>query len=408
MNSFKLLTPARSCTVPFTPSQGVCTPSPTNIAASWGWVRSPFQDPNSPFAYPQQGGAWVTIPSGPIPMSMAGPAGLHGALNESSSAYSESSTVYPISEAPISHPSSPYAGLQVVYSPFFPVSMSPMQPGYPSLHQGLDAINASMMPGSPMFRGGGCPSPNPGQQYFQRSPTVGQSNLGKVDARQDQEGLAVATDDGNDSSDSAAQETNSAEAACIARIILEKQGFNNVEPPSQVAELVSLLLAYGLLAGNSSTASSICLASATSSSGSIPSPVGSLQLSMSAIDIHGTPVRRQKSHPRMNADGSIRLNARQRRTLRRAQERAINAVRGAIAGEWTMEQAEEAVSKLCAEQAIIFGSPPAVVSGPLRILPNPPSPIPLPGFYSDGSDHAIAPPRLRSISRPTSRFAPPQ
>lgn len=36
--------------------------------------------------------------------------------------------------------------------------------------------------------------------------------------------------------------------------------------------------------------------------------------------------QRQKSAPKLNPDGSVRLNARQRRTLRRAQERAMKAL----------------------------------------------------------------------------------
>ena len=36
--------------------------------------------------------------------------------------------------------------------------------------------------------------------------------------------------------------------------------------------------------------------------------------------------KRAKAQPKLNPDGSVRLNARQRRTLRRAQERAMKAL----------------------------------------------------------------------------------
>ena len=94
-------------------------------------------------------------------------------------------------------------------------------------------------------------------------------------------------------------------------------------------------------------------------------------------------VKRQKSQPKLNPDGTVRLNARQRRTLRRAQERAMKAL-------VEMQQAahggdpEQAAAQLAASMPLLAVGPSspgpaepayqAVVSSPVQQLyPIPPS-----------------------------------
>lgn len=82
--------------------------------------------------------------------------------------------------------------------------------------------------------------------------------------------------------------------------------------PRQLLELASLLHAYGLV-----SAVTAFPPSAPCHSPSAPlSPDSKRQVAR----------QRQKSAPKLNPDGSVRLNARQRRTLRRAQERAMKAL----------------------------------------------------------------------------------
>lgn len=84
-------------------------------------------------------------------------------------------------------------------------------------------------------------------------------------------------------------------------------------PPSlQLLELASLLHAYGLVS-----------AVPTFPPAGPPAPSGA---PLSPDSRRQQQRQRQKSVPKLNADGSVRLNARQRRTLRRAQERAMKAL----------------------------------------------------------------------------------
>ena len=75
----------------------------------------------------------------------------------------------------------------------------------------------------------------------------------------------------------------------------------------QLLELASLLHAYGLVSAVPTFP---------------PAPTAPL-----SPDSRRQAARaRAKSAPKLNPDGSVRLNARQRRTLRRAQERAMKAL----------------------------------------------------------------------------------
>lgn len=80
----------------------------------------------------------------------------------------------------------------------------------------------------------------------------------------------------------------------------------------QLLELASLLHAYGLV----SAVPTFPPAHAQQQSCPPLSPDSKRQQAR----------QRQKSAPKLNNDGSVRLNARQRRTLRRAQERAMKAL----------------------------------------------------------------------------------
>lgn len=78
-------------------------------------------------------------------------------------------------------------------------------------------------------------------------------------------------------------------------------------PSPQLLELASLLHAYGLVSA-------------------VPSFPPAPAAPLSPDSRRQAARQRQKSAPKLNPDGSVRLNARQRRTLRRAQERAMKAL----------------------------------------------------------------------------------
>ena len=90
-------------------------------------------------------------------------------------------------------------------------------------------------------------------------------------------------------------------------------------PTVQLLELASLLHAYGLVSAMPAFNGPVAGASPAASSAPPPPPL--------SPDSRRQQQRlRQKSAPKLNGDGSVRLNARQRRTLRRAQERAMKAL----------------------------------------------------------------------------------
>ena len=201
------------------------------------------------------------------------------------------------------------------------------------------------------------------------------------------------------------------------------------QPPSQLVELASLLISYGLMvpaaespttilpviAGgngsrvfttNTSSVSYSTLKSKLSMSSTLIESSGDSITSSDMIAPPSSTGKKQKSHPRVNADGSIRLNARQRRTLRRAQDRAVKALVTVMMGDnddnnnskmkkMSEEEASEAVKLLCSQQATVFGSPPAVIAGPARIggrgSAPPLSPLPIKSFGGIASPQVKGP-----------------
>ena len=81
--------------------------------------------------------------------------------------------------------------------------------------------------------------------------------------------------------------------------------------PPQLLELASLLHAYGLVSAVPAFP---------------PAPPTGPSAPLSPDSRRQQARQRQKTAPKLNQDGSVRLNARQRRTLRRAQERAMKAL----------------------------------------------------------------------------------
>ncbi len=86
-------------------------------------------------------------------------------------------------------------------------------------------------------------------------------------------------------------------------------------PRLQLLELASLLHAYGLVS-----------AVPTFAPAGPPAPTVPSGTPLSPDSRRQQHRQRQKAVPKLNPDGSVRLNARQRRTLRRAQERAMKAL----------------------------------------------------------------------------------
>lgn len=129
------------------------------------------------------------------------------------------------------------------------------------------------------------------------------------------------------------------------------------QPPNrpQLLELASLLHAYGLVSA----------VPAYPAHGGPPSPQRQLSPDSRARRA------RQKAAPKLNSDGSVRLNARQRRTLRRAQERAMKALLEAQtkAHGISSEQVRVGQVGLCGEGR------PAATRRPL-LLHTPPPPLP--------------------------------
>lgn len=220
----------------------------------------------------------------------------------------------------------------------------------------------------------------------------------------------------------------------------EEQTTTEQQPPSQLVELASLLISYGLVVPAVESPTTILPVIAgghgngvfmanTSSNCALKSKSSLLSMSSTLIESSGDSFtssgmivhppstgKKQKSHPRVNTDGSIRLNARQRRTLRRAQDRAVKALVTVMMsinndknnnnnrkGKMSEEEALEAVKLLCSQQATVFGSPPAVVAGPARIGGGRGSaklvlsPLPIKSFGGSASPQVKGPSSMSSL-----------
>lgn len=177
----------------------------------------------------------------------------------------------------------------------------------------------------------------------------------------------------------------------LAVAMLAAQNLGGVEPPPQLLELASLLQTYGLVGA-----------------GAVPSLVGTVPPPSMDAGRAVASGRRPKSQPKLNPDGSVRLNARQRRTLRRAQERAMKALVELAATAHGIEPEAAAASLAAVPMLAAMGgagslSPPPpeppvynlhVHAGPLPMAPLQPLPLagsPMQPLYAPTFSAAAAP-----------------
>ncbi|KAL4437312.1 hypothetical protein ABPG75_004451 [Micractinium tetrahymenae] len=338
--------------IPFTPSQGVCTPSPTNMAAMW--VPHPFF---------QQQQAWA---------SMSG----YGSPGHSSGG-SDSSMLHSGSQ-----PGTPGGGMyggHMMWSSFCqPLPYSPMalqiaaasgalgsDPSTPARGRpgsaGASAAAAPIfMPGSPVML-------SPGQMMFAQyfgSGGASRSSKQRSQSPPDSKDSASGSGDEGESDGMSSHGSGQLEVSDAARQIASAMCAAQQlpgEPPQQLLELASLLHAYGLVSAVPAFA---------------PAPAAPSGAPLSPDSRRQQHRQRQKSAPKLNPDGSVRLNARQRRTLRRAQERAMKALLEAQtkAHGITSEQAASNLASM-GVASMLLGSPPpatAPLHSPLGV-PMPPA-----------------------------------
>ncbi|KAL6773814.1 hypothetical protein ACKKBG_A22610 [Auxenochlorella protothecoides x Auxenochlorella symbiontica] len=256
--------------VPFTPSQGVCTPSPTHT-----WIAH-----HPPTIVDGRNGApWAS-------QGQEQPAQCQQSQQHYGSPGSNASdaSMFPASKTSGSSGTASPLTRPLVQSLFYPLPGSPrasIQDHAGGLEQGWEPLGSPS--GRSMFA-----------QFF-----AGELDAeGEAPLLSDEGVLSPGGKDAQGRDGAGAIEVTPA-AYGLAASLCTAQGL--AEPPMQLVELASLLMSYGLAVGASGP----------------PSPVQ---------EGRGR-VKRTKTQPlRLNADGSIRLNARQRRTLRRAQERALRSL----------------------------------------------------------------------------------
>eukprot|EP00887_Chlorella_sp_A99_P004972 scaffold4.g4972.t1 len=362
----------------FTPSQGVCTPSPTNMAAMW--APPAFQGPASPYA------ASYAFSSAQTSWDMLTVD--YGSPGPSDSNASDASG-YQTSGTPRAHsrPHTPH-GAPLLFSSFFypmPISPTALQlaaggyPGTPTRggppHLAGGAAHGGFgppvfLPGSPMV------AASPGQlvfaQYFggvEGPAAASQRGQQQQQRRPGSPSHMVRAPSGSSDHGGDCGIEVTPGAYQLAQAMIAAQNLQG-EPPQQLLELASLLQTYGLVSagahggGGSPDAKGSKVGRGEGSGMAAGACGGSLgpapALTRCAPPAAQGP-KRQKSQPKLNADESVRLNARQRRTLRRAQERAMKAL-------VEMQQAAHGVD---AEQAAaaLAASIPALVVG----TPSPPA-----------------------------------
>jgi len=319
--------------VPFTPGCGVCTPSPSNIAAMW--VPSPYHPDMAYHAVGYPTGHWAASPvrSTPtIPTLPSTPRTSNNFLNHSShicahflqmsqgssggSRTGSDGSQYHYAGAGGPFPPSPFAGAPQYFVPVYHI---PYSPGH------VHALAGSGSPGTPSRRSAGSYEagvPSPGfahspAAYVGSPSTAAYSPARAAFARHlAQEGYAsdelhLPAPGGKENRGHGGQKARDVPVAprsagspaviAVAESLCHDHGLSG-EPPAPVMELASLVVMYGIPAASAFDPADTFVGAASPAKGDVSS------------------------------EGSVRLNARQRRTLRRAQERARAALEGAPGG----------------------------------------------------------------------------
>ena len=276
--------------MPFTPSQGICTPSPSNLAVACGARRAGSDHTSSGSAH-----------------SSLSPATEHGL-------------------GPFIVPS--------LY-PMYPISYSPggAHPIFPGPHTPSHA--AAWSPGAIPAQGFYAAAGSPGPAAFVGSPATAAATPGRTIFAQylQQEGYGSdktnSPPGGGGSEGSSPGQKLEKRAACPgaleAAVAWCAEKGVHCNPPQAVIELASLAMAYGIgldiaaevaTAGTASGNNSGNNSSGANSSSSSPSKPAAKAAAGGAASAAGS----------QQVDNGLRLNARQRRTLRRALDRASSAL----------------------------------------------------------------------------------
>ncbi|KAH7623312.1 hypothetical protein Ndes2526B_g01737 [Nannochloris sp. 'desiccata'] len=281
--------------VPFTPSQGICTPSPSNVAAMW-MARRSFSDLTS------------------------------DGSSLSSMASSEYGAGHPIFV--------PAAAIYPVYAPmpYSPGAPHPMfATSIPSPHHhhhgswspagGPPPEAAAFFAApSPIASGAYVGSPalgrlTPGRRIF--SQYLVQEGYGSESSNSPQNSSSfegsTGPPSGQKSDKSSSQRSVSPGALEAAVSWCADKGLTTKEPPHAVIELASLALVYGI---NLEAAADFAAAAPTTGPSTTSSPVKQ----------RSRQQQEKSTSANDNNYNNIRLNARQRRTLRRALDRALAAL----------------------------------------------------------------------------------
>ncbi|KAI3424817.1 hypothetical protein D9Q98_008203 [Chlorella vulgaris] len=334
--------------IPFTPSQGVCTPSPTNMAGVW--VPHPF------FHHQQAWGSMGGYTGSPGRSSGASDSSMmHGGSSQPGTPGGGGGGAMFAMGGPVMAPMV-WGGFcqQLAYSPTaLQIAAASgalgSNPGTPTRRGGGGASPGAIctpymaampgMPGSPMVAGSPC-GPAMFAQYFGGMGASSKSHSHSPDSKASSaSGDECEGSDALSSAGSGGSMEVSDAAHQIAHAMCAAQQLPG-DPPQPLLELASLLHAYGLV----SAVQAFPPPPAAS-----PSPDSRRQQARA----------RQKAVPKLNHDGSVRLNARQRRTLRRAQERAMKALLEAQskAHGITLEQAASNLASI-GVASMLLGSPP--------------------------------------------------